>query len=55
MNKKTKILVTGGGGYIGSHVVHLILDNDCNVTIIKGSTITLPYTIKRRIIYGQCI
>ena len=55
MNKKTKLLVTGGAGYIGSHVVHLILDNDYNVTIIKGSTITLPHTIKCRIIYGQYI
>jgi nucleoside-diphosphate-sugar epimerase len=55
MNKKQNILVNGGAGFIGSHVVHLILDNDYNVTIIKGSTIALPYTIKCRITYGQYI
>ena len=34
MNKKQNILVTGGAGYIGSHVVHLLLDNGYDVSII---------------------
>ena len=36
MNKKKSILVTGGAGYIGSHVANLLLDNDYNVTIIDS-------------------
>ena len=36
MNKKQSILVTGGAGYIGSHVANLLLDNDYNVTIIDS-------------------
>ena len=36
MSKKLNILVTGGAGYIGSHVAHLLLDNDYNVTIIDN-------------------
>ena len=36
MNKRQNILVTGGAGYIGSHVAHLLLDNDYNVTIIDN-------------------
>lgn len=30
------ILLTGGAGYIGSHVAHLLLDNGYNVTIIDN-------------------
>ena len=36
MNKKQNILVTGGAGYIGSHVVHLLLDNGYNVSVIDN-------------------
>jgi len=36
MNKKQNILVTGGAGYIGSHVANLLLDNGYNVTIIDN-------------------
>ena len=36
MNKKQSILVTGGAGYIGSHVANLLLDNGYNVTIIDS-------------------
>ena len=36
MNKKQNILVTGGAGYIGSHVVHLLLDNGFNVSVIDN-------------------
>ena len=30
------ILVTGGAGYIGSHVCHLLVDNGYNVTCIDS-------------------
>jgi UDP-glucose 4-epimerase len=38
MNKKKNILVTGGAGYIGSHVAHLLIDKGCNVTVIDSLT-----------------
>ena len=31
-----KILLTGGAGYIGSHVSHLLIDNGVDVTIIDS-------------------
>ena len=31
-----KILITGGAGYIGSHVSHLLVDRGYNVTIIDS-------------------
>ena len=31
-----KILLTGGAGYIGSHVSHLLIDNGVEVTIIDS-------------------
>ena len=30
------ILVTGGAGYIGSHVVNLLIERDYNVTVIDN-------------------
>ena len=30
------ILLTGGAGYIGSHVAHLLLDHGYSVTIIDS-------------------
>ena len=40
------VLVTGGAGYIGSHMVHQLIDMDCKVTIIDnlstGNTDFLP-------------
>ena len=36
MNKKKNILVTGGAGYIGSHVAYLLIDKGYNVTVIDN-------------------
>ena len=33
--KMENILVTGGAGYIGSHVSHLLIEKGYNVTIIE--------------------
>jgi UDP-glucose 4-epimerase len=36
MNKKHNILITGGAGYIGSHVAYLLVDKGHNVTVIDN-------------------
>ena len=49
-NSTNKILVTGGAGYIGSHVCNLLLDNDYDVTIIDslvtGNKFLVPKSAK---------
>ena len=44
------ILVTGGAGYIGSHVCHLLIDKGYNVTcidnLITGHKRLLPKKVK---------
>ena len=32
----TNILITGGGGYIGSHVCHLLIDQGYDITCIDS-------------------
>ena len=45
-----KILVTGGAGYIGSHVCHLLIDQGHEVTcidsLITGNKELLPNSVK---------
>tara|TARA_B110000208_G_scaffold169882_1_gene210971 strand:+ start:380 stop:619 length:240 start_codon:yes stop_codon:yes gene_type:complete len=36
MNKNNNILITGGAGYIGSHVSLLLIEKGYNVTIIDS-------------------
>ena len=36
MNKKENILVTGGAGYIGSHIVELLVKTKANIIIIDN-------------------
>ena len=54
MSKSSKnILVTGGAGYIGSHVCHLLIEHDYNVTcidsLITGNKELLPDKVKLEI------
>ena len=48
-----KILVTGGAGYIGSHVCHLLTDNNYNVTcidsLVTGNKELLPNKVNLNI------
>ena len=36
MRKKQNILITGGAGYIGSHIVELLIKNKANIIIIDN-------------------
>jgi UDP-glucose 4-epimerase len=36
--KKMNVLITGGAGFIGSHIVDLLIENDYNVSIIDNLT-----------------
>tara|TARA_Y100000389_G_scaffold184821_1_gene203621 strand:- start:225 stop:620 length:396 start_codon:yes stop_codon:yes gene_type:complete len=36
MNKNNNILITGGAGYIGSHVSYLLIEKGYNITIIDS-------------------
>ena len=38
---KNKVLITGGAGFIGSHIVEKLLENNYNVIIIDNSS---PFT-----------
>ena len=53
MNKKQNILVTGGAGYIGSHVCHLLIEHGYKVTcidsLITGNKELLPRQVKLKI------
>ena len=53
------ILVTGGAGYIGSHVCHLLVDNGYNVTcidsLITGNKKLIPKEVELNIFDNQCI
>ena len=46
----TNILITGGAGYIGSHVCHLLIDQGHNITcidsLITGNKELLPKEVK---------
>ena len=46
-----KILVTGGAGYIGSHVVYELIDQGHDVTILDDMSLGLEENIDPRSIF----
>ena len=36
MNKNNNILITGGAGYIGSHVSYLLIEKGYNITVVDS-------------------
>lgn len=50
-NKQTSVLVTGGCGYIGSHTVLQLLEQDYNVVIVDNLSNSRPGKI---ILYFKC-
>ena len=54
MKKKKKILLTGGAGYIGSHVCNLLLDNGFEVTVIDSLVTGNEKLIPRKAKFINC-
>ena len=54
MSKKKKILLTGGAGYIGSHVCNLLLDNGFEVTVIDSLVTGNEKLIPRKAKFINC-
>ena len=47
-NKKTTVLVTGGAGFIGSHIVDLLVENDYKVVIVDDLSSGREKNINKR-------
>jgi len=55
MNKKNKkILLTGGAGYIGSHVCNLLIDNGFEVTVVDNLVTGNEQLISRKAKFINC-
>lgn len=51
---KKKILVTGGAGYIGSHVVNLLIDKGYNVTVLDNLITGTKKLVNKRAEFFKC-
>ena len=54
MNKQKKILLTGGAGYIGSHVCNLLLDKGFEVTVVDSLVTGDEKLIPRKAKFVNC-
>ena len=54
MNKQKKILLTGGAGYIGSHVCNLLLDKGFEVTVVDSLVTGDEKLIPRKAKFINC-
>ena len=49
--RPTRILVTGGAGYIGSHTVHLLLEQGHEVTVVDNLSKGYRHNVPAKILY----
>ena len=57
MLKNNKVIVTGGAGFVGSHLVEKLILRDCDVTVVDNySSGSVENHIKgAKYISGSCI
>ena len=54
MSKNPIAVVTGGAGFIGSHMVDLLLQNNCKVRVLDNFSGGHKKNLKHMHIYSKC-